>query len=78
MAIKTLRICAKTSDNCHITFLNEKNESVGKRDCYVPSYFPEEHCGDYVELDIDVATGQILNWKKPTQAELKASIQTTD
>jgi len=32
---------------------------------------PEDHCGDYVELDIDIDTGMILNWKKPTKAQLK-------
>jgi hypothetical protein len=76
MPIKTLRVCAKTVDRCAITFLNEKGESVGERDCYVPNYFPEDHYGDYLELDIDVETGQILNWVKPTQKELKQSIQT--
>jgi len=75
MAIKTLKVCGKTVDNCHIQFLDENNESVGERDCYVPDYFPEDHYGDYLELDIDVATGQILNWKKPTQKQLKDSIQ---
>jgi hypothetical protein len=29
-----------------------------------------EHWGDYVMLDIDIETGQIVNWKKPTQDEL--------
>jgi hypothetical protein len=77
MAIKTLKVCAKTVDRCAIKFLDEKGEFVGERDCYVPNYFPEDHSGDYLELDIDVATGQILNWKKPTQRELKDSIQTT-
>jgi len=77
MKIKVLRVCAKTVDNCAISFLNEEGESVGERDCYVPEYFPEDHCGDYLELDIDVETGVILNWKTPTQSQLKKSIQTT-
>ena len=76
MAIKTIKLCAKVVDRCAITYLNEKDEFVGERDDYVPNYFPEEHYGDYIELDIDVATGQILNWTKPTQKDLKASIQT--
>jgi hypothetical protein len=74
MAIKTIKLCGKTSDACSIVFLDEKNEYVGRRDDYVPDYFPEEHYGDYIEFDIDVATGQILNWKKPTQAQLKNSM----
>ena len=72
--IKVLKLCVKTVDNCGIRFMGEKGEQVGWRNDYVPDYFPEEHYGDYVELDIDVATGVILNWKKPTQKELKDSI----
>jgi len=75
MAIKTIKLCGKTSDLCHITFLDEKNVKVGERDNYVPDYFPEEHYADYIEFDIDVKTGQILNWKAPTQKQLKDSIQ---
>jgi len=74
MAIKTLKVCGKTSDRCSINFLDENGKSVGERDGYVPNFFPEQHYGDYIELDIDVATGQILNWKKPTQKELKDSM----
>lgn len=72
--IKTLKVCGKTVDRCSITFLNESGDAIGERDNYVPDYFPEEHYGDYLELDIDVETGQILNWKKPTQKELRDSM----
>tara|TARA_R110000796_G_scaffold58413_6_gene134970 strand:+ start:2016 stop:2246 length:231 start_codon:yes stop_codon:yes gene_type:complete len=75
MAIKTIKLCGKTVDRCAITYLDEKGEYVGERDCYVPDYFPEQHDGDYIEFDIDVKTGQILNWKTPTQKQLKDSIQ---
>jgi len=74
--IKVLQVCGKTSDRCHITFKDENGNQVGERDCYVPDYFPEEHYGDYIELNIDIETGQILNWKKPTQKQLRDSIQT--
>lgn len=73
--ITVLRVCAKTVDRCAIDFLNESGDSVGTRDSYVPGYFPEEHYGDFLELDIDVKTGKILNWKAPTQKELKDSIE---
>jgi hypothetical protein len=72
--IKIARVCAKTVDTCAIKFLDEDGKYVGERCDYVPDYFPEEHYGDYLELDIDVETGVILNWKKPTQKELKDSI----
>lgn len=75
MAIKTLRLCGKTSDRCVINYLDENGNSVAEVDGYVPDYFPEEHYGDYIEFDIDVKTGQILNWKAPTQKQLKDAIK---
>lgn len=32
-----------------------------QEDGYVPAFFPGEY-GDYVDLKIDVRTGQIINW----------------
>jgi hypothetical protein len=74
MAIKTIKLCGKTVDRCAMTFLDENGNDVGERDGYVPDFFPEEHYGDYIEFDIDVKTGQILNWKAPTQKQLKDSM----
>jgi hypothetical protein len=37
---------------------------------YVPNFMPGES-EDYVDLEIDVNTGQILNWKRPTEGQLK-------
>lgn len=34
-----------------------------------------EHYGDYVELEIEVESGKILNWKKPTKKEVLAFIK---
>lgn len=42
---------------------------------YVPDFFPDQHYGDYVMLDIDLASGKILNWKKVSPAALTAAIQ---
>jgi len=72
--IKTVFICAKCSDLCSIQFFNKDGDKIGERDGYVPDWMPEEHYGDYIELEIDVETGQILNWKKPTQRQLKVSM----
>lgn len=41
---------------------------------YVPSFFPGDHYGDYLILDIDLSTGQIVNWKAPSSDELKEII----
>lgn len=51
-------------------FLYDDNKLVGEYDGYVPKFFPGQHFGDYVNLEIDIETGKIVNWKKPTQGQL--------
>jgi hypothetical protein len=60
---------AKCSDLFTAT-LSRNGQDVGSYDGYVPDWFPGKHYGDYVELEIDADTGKILNWKKPTKAQL--------
>ena len=73
---RTISISAKCSD-LFTAMLREKSGDeinshyVGEYQGYVPDFFPGNHYGDYVELEIDVETGQILNWKKPTKKDLK-------
>lgn len=73
--VKTVYVTAKCSDSCHVLFLDKDEKEIGERDNYVPKWMPGEHYGDYVELEIDIATGLILNWKKPSQKALKESIE---
>jgi hypothetical protein len=54
--------------------LNQSWKNVGERDGYVPDFMPNEHYGDYIHIEIDVETGRIVDWKKPTQKELKDSM----
>ena len=53
----------------------EIRTELGCYDGYVPNFFPDEHFGDYVMLDIDVKSGKILNWKVPTQKQLNDLIK---
>ncbi|MNO03326.1 hypothetical protein D3C81_2239890 [compost metagenome] len=39
---------------------------------YVPGFFPGEHYGDYLQLHINIETGQITNWRKPNAEQLEA------
>ena len=70
---RILRVCAKTVDRFTAKLI-EDGKVTASHDGYVPTFMPEDHCGDYVELDIDIETGMILNWKKPTKAELKSQL----
>jgi hypothetical protein len=63
-----LSISAKCSD-CYSHTLTKKNGEEVHYDGYVPSFFPEDHYGDYIILDIDPYTGMILNWKKWKKAK---------
>jgi hypothetical protein len=70
-----IKICAKCSDLSGANLvLVVDGKLVGKEySGYVPAFFPGEHYGDYIMLDIDVDTGKIVNWKVP-RAEALAEI----
>jgi hypothetical protein len=73
--ITTLSINAKCSDLCWMEARGVGNGVIAEGSGYVPNFMPEEHYGDYVTLDIDVATGKILNWVVPTDAEIIRDIE---
>jgi hypothetical protein len=68
--MKTISISAKCSDLFNAT-LTVDGKQIGDYDGYVPEFMPGEHYGDYVRLVIDIDTGKILNWKKPTKKQLE-------
>jgi len=67
-----LRISAKCSDLCWTRF-TDSNGNQTESDNYVPQGIgidEEGDCGDYVSMQIDMQTGQILNWKPVTDAQV--------
>jgi len=64
-----LKISAKCSDLCSTSFTNAKGK-VTESDGYVPKGIGIDLWGDYVELDIDMETGQIQNWKPVSDARV--------
>jgi hypothetical protein len=74
----TLRIHAKCSDMCSAELLDQDGLRIHESDGYVPGFMPGEHYGDYVILDIDIETGVIKNWKKPTKAAIQEWIGEED
>ena len=60
---KIISFSAKCSDMFGATFYDDKGQEILEYDGYVPSFFPEQHYGDYVQFEIDVTTGKIVNWK---------------
>jgi hypothetical protein len=75
--MRTINISAKCSD-LFSAQLRENNKVIGEYDGYVPTWLPNpavNHGGDYVDLTIDVDTGKIVNWKKPTAANLRETFK---
>lgn len=75
--MRTLSITVKCSDMFAATLLNN-DKPQGSFDGYVPKWFPNprvQHFGDYVELIIDIDTGKIVNWQKPTTAQLEETFK---
>ena len=76
---KTLRIHCKVSDRFTYSIEDEQGDEIHSQDDgYVPDFMPGEHYGDYVILDIDLDTGVVTNWKKPTAAQIEAAINPQD
>lgn len=67
-----LSISAKCSDLCFTSFTDAKGK-VTESDGYVPQGIGIDEkgdCGDYVSMEIDMQTGQILNWKPISDARV--------
>lgn len=77
--VKSVYVHAKVSDRGCYSFRDEDGKEITNRDeDYVPSFFPEDHYGDYLQLDIDLATGKILNWRPPTPDQVKDAMTPED
>jgi len=69
-----LSICVKCSDSFNAVLIKD-NTKILEYEGYVPDFMPEQHYGDYIELDIDIATGKIVNWNKVTLSEAKKQLK---
>lgn len=75
----TISFTAKCSDLFGAALLDKERNLLGEEhDGYVPKFFPGEHFGDYIEMEIDIETGRILNWVKPTDEELNVTFKHLD
>lgn len=62
---KTLRIYLKVTDCFAFELVDTAGKTIAEQDDgYVPGFVPGDY-GDYVDLKIDVTTGQIMNWPEP-------------
>lgn len=71
---KTLRIHMKVRDEFEAELKDADGEVLTEYLGYVPDFMPEQHFGDYLILDIDIDTGQITNWVKPSAEQIEEFI----
>ena len=68
-----LRISAKCSDLCW-TMFTDKNGNEFESDGYVPENIGiGDGTGDYIDIEIDMETGQILDFKPVSDSRVKAA-----
>jgi hypothetical protein len=72
--IKTVSMYLKVSDSFSCQIKDDQGKIVKDYDGYVPKFMPGEHYGDYVILEIDIDTGHVINWKRPSQEVMAAFI----
>jgi len=64
-----LRISAKCSDLCWTKYTDSKGNEI-ESNGYVPKGIGIDEYGDYVDIEIDMKTGQIQNWKPVSDAQV--------
>ena len=58
-----MHVHLKVRDQFSFKLMDTHDQVIAEQeDGYVPDFFPGTSYGDYVELQIDVRTGQIVNW----------------
>ena len=71
---KELRLHIKVRDAFDATLHDQHGEELVSYEGYVPDFMPGEHFGDYLILEIDLDSGQIMNWKIPKAAQIEEFI----
>jgi hypothetical protein len=75
---KTLNIHCKVRDEFEADLLDAEGAKLKEYEGYVPSFMPGQHYGDYLMLEIDIDSGQILNWKPPTAQQIEEFLGATE
>ncbi len=72
---KILSIHMKCRDTFECRILDQGGETIKDYEGYVPDFMPGEHYGDSLILAIDLDTGQVTNWTKPTADQIERFIK---
>ena len=75
---KTFKLHIKVRDGFEGDLVDQDGQCIKEYEGYVPGFFPGQHYGDYLLLDIDMDTGMITNWVKPDANEVEAFVKGTE
>ncbi|QAY85369.1 hypothetical protein [Pseudomonas arsenicoxydans] len=76
--VTEFRLHIKVADRFEGVLKDAQGEQVCGFEGYVPDFFPGDHYGDYLILNINLETGQITNWKKPSAEDIETMINKGD
>lgn len=69
-SVKTIKLSAHCQDRSEVIGKDANGREVVRTEPYYMRSQFGLGSGDYVELEVDIETGQILNWKKPSDEDL--------
>jgi hypothetical protein len=75
MKVKTITIQVKATDTSFITYHGPNGIVIASEEGNLPNFLPGANYGEYLSLDIDLATGKILNWTSPSQDEISQCLE---
>lgn len=75
---KTLKLHIKVCDRFEGDLFDQDGQKIAGYEGYVPDFFPGQHYGDYLILDIDIDSGQITNWAAPTAEQVEIFVSGKD
>lgn len=75
--VKVIKLTTRTGDAVAQSFHDKDGKKLAEKVGYAPQFFPngEHNFGVFLELDIDLATGKILNWTPPTETQLAEALK---
>lgn len=71
--VKLVNIFVKVSPETTITLYDNTNRPIKGIGGRLPKFLVQCDC-DYIDLTINIETGQVLNWRKPLAEELEDAI----
>ena len=73
---KEIRIHIKVRDSFAASINDQFGEEIAFQEYgYVPEFMPGHRYGDYLILNIDLDTGVVTNWVKPSQDAVESFIK---